>query len=734
MRRRIFPKWFALLFIFIFLGTVPQAAPGPTAAIAEELVSRPGEYSGYSPALYDGDQLFSQYVTVRDGTKLAVDIWRPTLNGALVEDPLPVLWMHTPYNRRYYPPTGPAYAVDLYPGAARGLIKYGYVVAVVDARGLYASYGSTVAYNRGEWLEPAFWDAYDITEWFAAQPWCDGNIGMWGCSATGGTQLQAAATMAPHLKAIFPMCCEFDYYGDGHGVRLGEVTPAPDEPYWAAYNAIASPVDVDPGGVMLEEAGEEQKEGVDIGYAPYRDSVSPWILEKLGQRVEWNILSSPHIYSGETEASGIAIYNAGNLTDSVGLRWGPILRFNNLSNPSKLLLGAGGHCLWWTEYSPKPYPLTFKIVNEEHRWFDYWLKGIENGIMDEPPIYFFTYNADLGKDWRFAWQWPLPNEKRICYYLGSGPSGAGFGVNDGSLSTTPPSMVEVKDEYLVDYGITTENRSEKGLTYATAPLTEDVEVTGHPVVYLWISSTATDGDFLAYLDDVHPDGTYTSFAVEGRIRASNLALHKPPYDNSRLPYHRTFEKDQKPIKPGVPVKLAFNLGPTSYIFKAGHRIMLTISCADATQTPRLDPPPSVSIYRHRSHKSCLVLPIGGEPIKAHVRIAPRILNCKSRGVFTAFVSFPKDLSKGYIEDLNVESVRLNSIPPLSGTLAGKRWIFKFNIQDFAELLDAGKSKLTLKGDFGAVYDYGDLSFEGSDRVKVKKAKKVKHFWPKYSKR
>jgi uncharacterized protein len=101
MRRKFFTKLFSLLLMFICLGILPVAGPIQTAAIADQLVSAPGEYSGYSPVLYDGDELFSQYVTVRDGTKLAVDIWRPTLNGELVTTPLPVVWMHTPYNRRY---------------------------------------------------------------------------------------------------------------------------------------------------------------------------------------------------------------------------------------------------------------------------------------------------------------------------------------------------------------------------------------------------------------------------------------------------------------------------------------------------------------------------------------------------------------------------------------------------------------------------------------------------------
>ena len=101
-------------------------------------ISKPGQYSGYSQALYDGHQLTSQYVAMRDGTRLAVDIFRPTLNGKVIEDKLPVVWMHTPYNRRNY---RDGLTAANYPGKALQLVKYGYVVAVADFRGLYASFG-----------------------------------------------------------------------------------------------------------------------------------------------------------------------------------------------------------------------------------------------------------------------------------------------------------------------------------------------------------------------------------------------------------------------------------------------------------------------------------------------------------------------------------------------------------------------------------------------------------------
>jgi putative CocE/NonD family hydrolase len=166
------------------------------AAAREPKISKPGEYRGYSAARYDGYELTSQYVSVRDGTRLAVDVFRPAHGGVAATGRFPVVWMHTPYNRRN---TQAGLTAANYPGKALQLVPYGYVVAVADFRGTYASFGHNAGHNRGEWMDAARFDAYDITEWLAAQPWSNGKVGMWGCSATGGSQMQALSTAPPHL-------------------------------------------------------------------------------------------------------------------------------------------------------------------------------------------------------------------------------------------------------------------------------------------------------------------------------------------------------------------------------------------------------------------------------------------------------------------------------------------------------------------------------------------------------
>jgi putative CocE/NonD family hydrolase len=584
-------------------ATGPDAGKKPRVTPPPGSVSKPGAYSGYGDKVYKGYALSSQYVAVRDGTKLAVDLYRPKgSDGKVVTDKLPVLWMHTPYNRRNFASAGGAGLTgETYPGAAARLIEYGYVVATVDYRGLYASFGTNEGFNRGEWVDAARMDAYDITEWLATQSFSNGNVGMWGCSATGGSQMQALTQAPPHLKAVFPMSCEFDAYPfgvpGGMSAASGDTKAPPSASSSALRDATAQNVDDDTGRVQLRAAQAEHENNVENpGYVPFRDSTASNIREV------WWRKSSPHTYLDAIKQSGIAVYLAANW-DEAATKYGAFFTLNNLTNPAKLIVGPSAHCAWFTVEKDTG----FDIAVEERRFFDYWLKGIDNGVMDEPKIYYYTYNAEKGQEWRSAERWPLPDEKRTPYYLGA-----------KSLGTTAPTEASAKDDLLVDYTVgtgatsTSAPATPKGIHYATEPLPKDVRVTGHPVAELWVASTATDGDFIATLQDVAPDGGITSYNMHGRLRASLRKEAAAPYENLGLPYHPFGQGDVAPLVPGEPTRLRFDLLPISYIFRAGHRIQLTLSFAD-TVTPKLSPAPTVSIFHDGAHPSSITLPILATP-------------------------------------------------------------------------------------------------------------------------
>jgi len=154
-----------------------------------------------------------------------------------------------------------------------------------------------------------------------------------------------------------------------------------------------------------------------------------------------------------------------------------------------------------------------------------------------------------------------------------------------------------------------QTNDKKALTYTTPPLESDMEVTGNPVVHLWFETDAPDMDFFVYLEAV--DGNKSTYITEGNLRASHRALSEAPFNNMGLPYHRHYKSDLAPIPAGKPVELVFNLLPTSNLFRAGHCIRITITCADANNfdTPILNPSPKIHLLRDAAHASFVEFPI-----------------------------------------------------------------------------------------------------------------------------
>jgi putative CocE/NonD family hydrolase len=595
----------------VFSATWSSVAP----AADESRVSKFGEYSGYSKALYDGWVRTSQYVTVRDGTKLAVDIVHPATNGKATTDRLPVIWTHTRYQRSNARDGKLNTIVDRSP-LLQLLLHHGYVVAVVDVRGSGASFGTW----DGSFSPKETRDAYDLTEWFAAQPWSTGQIGMFGGSYLGATQYMAASQAPPHLKAIFPQKAPCDRYALLYpgGIFRNDFSNA-----WGKNvkeldtHLRASRVDEDQTGALLEAAVKEHQGNrgalemtID---SPFRDSLDPKTKEPtwLGR--------STFGHLDEIKKSKIAIYHLGGWFDIASRD--TVVAYDNLDNPQKMVIGP------WTHM--QDHELDFGA--EHLRWFDYWLKGVDNGVMKETPIHYYTLGNPKAPGWRATAQWPLRNQQPTAYYLHAGPTKSIKSANDGGLAPVPPAEPAASDAYTVDYTTTSGRPSrwssgyglggkefnysymkpldEKGLTYSTEPLAADLEVTGHPVTHLWVSSTAKDGDFFAYLEDVDPSGV-SHYVTEGCLRASNRALHNAPYQYLGLPYHRCYAADAVPL-PGEPVELVFDLQPTSILFHKGHRIRLTIACADKdnTLTPELTPAPKVEVHRGKKRASYVVLPV-----------------------------------------------------------------------------------------------------------------------------
>jgi len=575
------------------------ALAAPVAAKTAPKVSTFNRYSGYSEAVYDGWKRTSQYVAARDGTKLAVDIYRPTLKGKVAEERLPVVWTHHRYQRAALDPKGEL-SMNL-PDWLLEVLKHGYVVAAVDVRGSGASFGVF----EGMFSTKETQDAYDMTEWFASQPWSNGRIGMYSRSYLGMTQYMAATQKPPHLTAIFPEVAGTDWYdllyhgGIYHGPFIELWTGIVKE---LDVDKPAAPVDEDKDGSLLKAAVAEHRKNRNAAdlYAslPYRDSIDA----RTGVQVwrDW----TPITYLSRIQESKVAVYNLDGWYDRY-VRDQTIL-FRNLDPKlRKLTIGP------WTHTQDDH----MDFAAEHLRWWDYWLKGIQNGMMDDAPVHYYVMGAPGAKAWRSAQAWPLPQERRTAYYFSPGKS----------LKTTAPQGRGGRDERKVDYSAridpdprwSLEQRfpelsanDAKGISYTTPPLKAPLEVTGHPMVHLWVSSSATDGDFFVYLEEVDGKGR-SRYVSEGMLRASNRATADPGYGTAGLPYHRGNRADRKPLKPGEPVELVFDLYPTSTLFKAGHRIRVTVTGADArnARTPKLTPAPRMTVYREAERASYVELPV-----------------------------------------------------------------------------------------------------------------------------
>jgi putative CocE/NonD family hydrolase len=154
-----------------------------------------------------------------------------------------------------------------------------------------------------------------------------------------------------------------------------------------------------------------------------------------------------------------------------------------------------------------------------------------------------------------------------------------------------------------------QGNDQKALTYTTPPLNSDLEITGHPVVHLWVTTDVADLDFFVYLEAV--DGDKSSYLTEGILRASHRVLGKAPYNNLGLPYHRHYKSNLVPIPPGEPIELVFDLLPISHQFRTGNRIRISVICADADnfETPTLNPLPKIRVLRDSAHASFVEFPI-----------------------------------------------------------------------------------------------------------------------------
>ncbi|MFQ6054067.1 MAG: CocE/NonD family hydrolase, partial [Candidatus Bathyarchaeia archaeon] len=283
--------------------------------------------------------------------------------------------------------------------------------------------------------------------------------------------------------------------------------------------------------------------------------------------------------------------------------------FEAFTDPSLNVAKKAGMFTYWTRIS---FP--FREMNEEIlRWYDHWLKGVDTGIMDEPPIKLFVMGINK---FRYEWEWPLARTRWTKFYL----------RRFGELSEAPEGDRDIPPDGLLHKPPTVSNEVQ-ALRYSTPPLTEAVEVTGPIALYLHASIDQEDANFIVRLWDVYPNGE--RFLLEsGFLKASHRALDEEKSKPWR-PYHT--HMNPEPVKPGEIYKYAISIPPISNVFMPNHRIELEITTMDPLpqiaapmRMPLMGHLPSsrlifYKIYRDAEYPSHLLLPIIPEtPQEAYI--------------------------------------------------------------------------------------------------------------------
>jgi len=561
---------------------------------------------------------------MRDGVILRADVYRPDGPG-----PFPVLLQRTPYGKGFS-------SLD----QAVIFASRGYAVVIQDTRGRWASEG--VHYP----MRDEFEDGYDAVEWAGAQSWSNGKVGMFGGSYVGFTQWAAAIMRPPSLKAIFAAVTFGDTYehliypggafavgvamswslGAGIPVALERTgVPETEKTEWIA-KMIAALDSMAPGDAFrylpLEKHPLLSHEGLypffpDCVLHPLRDDHwrSMSITDRYGQ------IQVPAYHLG----GWYDIFTQGTLHNYTEVRRSG--GSERARRGQKLIMGPWLHgplngLVGEVDFGFRASAIMVDIVGLHLRWFDYWLKGEQNGIMDEPPVRLFVMGRN---EWRDEDAWPLSRAVDTPYYLhSSGRANTLHG--DGTLGPASPG-VEAVDTYVYDPrnpvptrggglccwqaalpGGAFDQREIEArpdvLVYTSPPLDADTEVTGPLSVHLWAATSAPDTCFAAKLVDVGPCG-YARNVADGIIRAACR-------DNTT---------ELVPVPRGEPLEYVIDLAATSNAFLAGHRIRVEISSSNYPRFTRhpnalelasseADLRPAIqAIYHDSEHPSHIVLPV-----------------------------------------------------------------------------------------------------------------------------
>lgn len=558
-------------------------------------------------------------VPLRDGVLLATDLYRSTAGL-----PAPVLVMRLPYDKER------AISPEVL-----GFVRAGYHLVIQDSRGRFASQGDFHASFQ------EIHDSADCYAWVAQQPWCNGRIGTLGTSYLGQVQWLSAPQMPTAVETMAVLLAPIDHYSDiayrGGVLNLGSML------FWCSMMALGEQERRVAAGQAAPEMRQKQAGALmnlaqlynelPLAEMVHLQGVSPHFFNWVGHPSyddfwqgidarQYEQIDKPVLHIG----GWYDIFLNGTLQGFTGMRQ----RAKNAArNRQKLVVGPWSHGTNWTaSYYEQEFGLHASgeaagLSALQLRWMDRWVKGVENGIDQEPPVRIFVMGSN---QWRDAADWPLPDTRYTPYYLHSAGR-ANTLHGDGTLSPEPPTH-EPADSFVYDpfnpvpaigganlmpfassIGPRDQTQVELRddvLVFSTPVLTQSLTVIGPITARLYVSSSAPDTDITCKLVDVHPDGR-AMLLTDGILR---------------LRYRHSFTQPIL-LQPDEIVPITVDLWSTANVFLPGHRLRLEVSSScfpkfarnsnsggDVATERREQYQKAVNyIYHDAEHPSHLLLPV-----------------------------------------------------------------------------------------------------------------------------
>ena len=487
------------------------------------------------------DDIATEWVEMDDGCQIAMRIWRPT-NAH--EVPVPAIMEMIPYRRR----DGTAAAdATRHPYIA----GHGYACVRVDIRGT----GDSGGIVTDEYTDREHADACAIIAWLAEQPWCNGNIGMWGISWGGFNSLQIAALNPPNLKAIITLCASDDRYADDAHYLGGCLVEANLRWGTRFLSETARPPDPRVVGDKWRDIWLERLNRLEL-------FPNVWLQHQTRDDY-WKHGSACEAFDNITAA----VLVVGGWSDAYVNSVGTTLA--GVRAPKRGLIGPWGHDY---PHVARPAP-SIGFLQEAIRWWDHWLKGRDTGIMDEPVIRTFVMDSQLPRAtrptvtgrWTFNDSWPPENVTPIKFSLGDGTLDRGQ-AKDVTLHHKSPLTTGTEGGEWNTWGTGAEfggdQRKDDGqsLGFESQPLAQDIELFGAASVKLSFSVDQQVAMIALRLSDVWPEGE-TNRITYGLMNLNHIEGHETP----------------KSLVPGKIYEVTVNLRDIAYVIPVGHRIRLAIS-------------------------------------------------------------------------------------------------------------------------------------------------------------